>query len=157
MINFILFADIPYLLKPLACENTKRLYICNGKSCATSSCRIPQDGNIARVCGCSGATQVACHFLISDSANQRRSSGRKIFLFLGVPVASRPAIAAAWPPSGWHHSLFTNLKGFSFKSKYRYASNLLRFVKELRQWRHPSRKVPAARLATYHTYAPEDA
>ena len=26
-----------------------------GKSYTTSSCKIPQDGNIARVCGCSGA------------------------------------------------------------------------------------------------------
>jgi hypothetical protein len=33
------------------CKNTKRLYICNGKSYTTSSCRLPQDGNIARVSG----------------------------------------------------------------------------------------------------------
>ena len=34
-----------------ACKNIKRLYICTGKSYTTSSCRLPQDGNIARVRG----------------------------------------------------------------------------------------------------------
>ena len=31
-----------------------------GKSCTASSLRIPQDGNVAKVVGCSGAIQVAC-------------------------------------------------------------------------------------------------
>ena len=32
----------------------------NGQSCTASSLGIPQDGNIARVLGCSGAMQTAC-------------------------------------------------------------------------------------------------
>ncbi len=35
-----------------------------GKSFTTSSCRIPQDGNIARVDGCSGAMKVAYPFFV---------------------------------------------------------------------------------------------
>ena len=31
-----------------------------GKSCTASSLRILQDGNVAKVVGCSGAMQVAC-------------------------------------------------------------------------------------------------
>jgi hypothetical protein len=33
----------------------------NGQSCTASSLGIPQDGNIARVLGCSGAIQTAAH------------------------------------------------------------------------------------------------
>ncbi len=33
----------------------------NGQSCTASSLGIPQDGNIARVLGCSGAMQIAAH------------------------------------------------------------------------------------------------
>ena len=33
----------------------------NGQSCTASSLGIPQDGNIARVLGCSGAMQTAAH------------------------------------------------------------------------------------------------
>jgi hypothetical protein len=35
-----------------------------GKSFTTSSCQIPQDGNIARVDGCSGAMKVAYPFFV---------------------------------------------------------------------------------------------
>ena len=38
-------------------------YLCTrktGKSCTASSLRILQDGNVAKVVGCSGAMQVAC-------------------------------------------------------------------------------------------------
>jgi len=35
----------------ISCKNIKRLYLCNGKSYTTSSCRLLQDGNIAKVCG----------------------------------------------------------------------------------------------------------
>ena len=33
----------------------------HGQSCTASSLGIPQDGNIARVLGCSGAIQIAAH------------------------------------------------------------------------------------------------
>ena len=33
----------------------------HGQSCTASSLGIPQDGNIARVLGCSGAMQIAAH------------------------------------------------------------------------------------------------
>ena len=38
-------------------------YLCTrktGKSCTASSLRILQDGNVAKVVGCSGAIRVAC-------------------------------------------------------------------------------------------------
>ena len=43
----------------------KKHYLCirltkMGKSCTASSLRILQDGNVAKVVGCSGAIQVAC-------------------------------------------------------------------------------------------------
>jgi hypothetical protein len=39
-----------------------------GKSSATSSLLILQDGNVAKVEGCSGATGVACPLLFSSNA-----------------------------------------------------------------------------------------
>jgi len=33
------------------CKHTKKNYLCNGKSYTTSSCKLLQGGNAAKVCG----------------------------------------------------------------------------------------------------------
>ena len=44
---------------------TKHLYICSWVSLVRPApTELPQDGNVARVCGCSGAMQVAYPFFI---------------------------------------------------------------------------------------------
>jgi len=43
------------------------MYLCGGKSYTTSSCRIPQGGNAARVDGRSGVMYGTCHFFLDST------------------------------------------------------------------------------------------